>query len=227
MWRMSRHVTRWSGRPAWWPAPVAGLLLLLASVVVLGLAARGAAEAGREPGEAERIAEILQLAPGAAVADVGAGDGELTVALARKVGPQGELYSTEISPDRLRAIRRAVDRAGLAQVTVIEAAADDSRLPEACCDAILMRRVYHHLTAPEPTNASLFRALRPGGLLAVIDFEPWEGSAPPAGVRADRGGHGVPRRLMIGELQAAGFQVVRTEERWSGRDYLVLARRQE
>jgi ubiquinone/menaquinone biosynthesis C-methylase UbiE len=219
MWTIPRHDEPGAGRLRWRAAAAAAAAVwLLVAGLAPALGARGAREA-------ERIAEVLQIAPGAAVADVGAGAGDFTVALARRVGPEGAIYATEISPAQLRAIRRAVAHAGLAQVTVVEATADDTGLPDACCDAILMRRVYHHLTAPEPTTASLWRALRPGGLLAVIDFEPSQGSEAPAGVPADRGGHGVPQRLVASELEAAGFEVLRTEERWSGRDYLVLARR--
>jgi SAM-dependent methyltransferase len=48
----------------------------------------------------------------------------------------------------------------------------ESGLPAACCDAIVLRRVYHHLSDPAAINASLLPSLRPGGLLAVIDLPP-------------------------------------------------------
>jgi predicted methyltransferase len=52
-----------------------------------------------------------------------------------------------------------------------------TNLPEGCCDSIVMRLVYHHLTKPAEIDASLFRSLKPGGLLAVIDEEPPPGSS--------------------------------------------------
>jgi tRNA A58 N-methylase Trm61 len=55
-----------------------------------------------------RLTEVLALEPGRVVADVGAGKGELTLALARKVGPGGHVYSTEIDPERLRRLRATV-----------------------------------------------------------------------------------------------------------------------
>src|SRR5688500_2913620 len=55
--------------------------------------------------DAARLAKALGLAAGQTVADIGAGSGELTVALARVVGPTGRLYATELESDKIRAIR--------------------------------------------------------------------------------------------------------------------------
>jgi hypothetical protein len=56
-------------------------------------------------------------------------------------------------------------------VTVIEGAAASANLPAACCDAIFLRHVYHHLGDYGAFNKSLQSALKPGGRLAIIDFE--------------------------------------------------------
>jgi hypothetical protein len=52
--------------------------------------------------------------------------------------------------------------AQLGNVTVLEAHRGDAGLPPNCCDAIVLRRVYHHLSDPSGINASLLRSLRPG-----------------------------------------------------------------
>ena len=122
--------------------------------------------------EMARLKQVLALKPGMSVADVGAGKGELTLALAAEVRPSGHVFSTEIDPESLEQIRAAVAEAKLDNVTVVQAQGRDTGLPANCCDAILLRRVYHHLTAPADTDASLLRAVRPGGVLAVIDFAP-------------------------------------------------------
>jgi SAM-dependent methyltransferase len=154
------------------------------------------------------------------VADVGAGRGELTVALAAEVGPGGRVYSTEIDRESLEQIGAAVATARLANVTLVLAEVRDTGLPASCCDAIVLRRVYHHLADPVATNASLLRALRPGGVLAVIDFPPllsWLWPWPPAGVPRSRGGHGVDARLVTEEVVASGFELVQVIEDWPGR----------
>ena len=174
--------------------------------------------------EAARLATLLELRPGMTVAEIGAGAGDFTVAIAQRLGPSGHMFSTELDRNKLAEIRRAVDSARRRNVTVVEAAETTTNLPSASCDAIVMRRVYHHLTHPARIDASLFDTLRPGGLLAVVDFEPTGGSIPP-GVPADRGGHGVHAQTVVDEGTAAGFTHVRTIRDWSRNLYLVLLRR--
>jgi len=198
------------------------------SLVLIALAAAYACSAGGAPqGQslAGRLAALLKLAPGMTVAEVGAGEGEMTVELARILGERGHVFSTEMDDYKLDRIRYAVEEAGVTNVTVVEGRALDSGLPEGCCDAILMRRVYHHFTEPEAMNASIFKALRPGGSLAIVDFPPSSTWRRPRGVSRDRGGHGMPPELLIEELKEAGFTVLERIDDWNGREFCVVARR--
>jgi predicted methyltransferase len=197
--------------------------LLLLGALAIGLAFVGYARLRAV--EADRVVEVLGLQPGMTVADVGAGRGEWSVELAKAVGPEGQVFATEIDAGRLDGIERAVRRAGLANVRVLKAQAGETGLPGACCDAILLRHVYHHLTEPDATLASLRAALRPGGLMAIIDFEPWGWSSSPADVPSNRRGHGMPIGLLEEEVERGGFEVVQSRPGWSGRDYLVVVRR--
>ena len=159
--------------------------------------------------EMPRLKEALALEAGRVVADVGAGKGELTLALAREVGPAGRVYSTEIDAARLEALRATK----LDNVAVGEARSGETGLPPGCCDAIVLRRVYHHLTDPSSINADLLRALRPGGVLAVIDMPPpffWT-----------RGSLGVPSKAVVDEVTGSGFEQVRLIEDWPGRGPLA------
>jgi ubiquinone/menaquinone biosynthesis C-methylase UbiE len=169
--------------------------------------------------EMSRLREIMLLKPGMAVANVGAGGGELTLALAREVGSGGRVFSSDIDPDRVAALRAAVAKENLRHVAVVEANSRETGLPAACCDAIVLRRVYHHLTNPAEINAGLLQALRPSGLLVVIDFPPpfaWIWPWPPEGVPSNRGGHGVAARLVIDEVTASGFVLKETVNNWPG-----------
>ena len=156
-----------------------------------------------------RLREVLPVKPAAVLADVGAGKGQLTFALASEVGPKGHVFSTEIDPGRLQRLRQAVADAKLENVTVIEAHGSETGLPAGCCDAIVLRRVYHHLTDPPAVNASLSRSLRPGGVLAIIDFPP--------PFFFSRGTFGVPAETVISEVQGSGLELLRRLDDWPGR----------
>ena len=163
--------------------------------------------------DAPKLAEVLELAPGMTIADVGAGGGAMTVVLGKWIG-SGRVFATDIGQRQLATIRDYVKREGLTTVTVLEGAADSTNLPAGCCDAVFLRLVYHHLTNVEPFNQSLKAALKPGGRLAIIDFVPTKGSALPQGVPANREGHGVPIRVVIDEIASAGLTHVRTIDGW-------------
>ena len=115
-----------------------------------------------------------------------------------------------LTQTRLRALREAAAEARLSNVTVVDAKASESGLSAGCCDAIVLRRVYHHLTDPAATNASLLRALRPGGLLAVIDF-------PPPFFFPDRSSLGIAPQIVINEVTASGLEMVQLRTDWPGR----------
>jgi ubiquinone/menaquinone biosynthesis C-methylase UbiE len=155
-----------------------------------------------------RLVPILDLRAGQTVADIGAGGGELTVRLAKHVGPEGRVYATEMSSDRMNRIKRRAEDDGLRNVTVLEAHAARTNLPESCCDAIVIRNVYHHFDDPAAMNKSLFASLKPGGRLAIIDFSPNRGR-PTATSPADRDqdkSHGVDAETVEKEVTAAGFE---------------------
>jgi ubiquinone/menaquinone biosynthesis C-methylase UbiE len=176
--------------------------------------------------EATRIAEVLGIDTGHDVADLGAGYGGWTVKLARKVRDEGHIFSTEVDAKKLKDIRESVSDAGVGNVSVIWGSQTDTGLPPGCCDAILLRRVYHHFTNPDAMRRSLVRAIRPGGLIAVIEFEPRSQRSleRPKGVPENRGGHGITKELLIEEMTRAGFEVDREIEPWHGRDYCVIFR---
>jgi ubiquinone/menaquinone biosynthesis C-methylase UbiE len=175
--------------------------------------------------DAERLVTALQLQPGQTIADIGAGRGQLAIALARELAPAGQVYATELDPDRLRELREAAESAGLKNVTVIEAQATRTNLPEQCCDALVLRRVYHHFDNPGLMNASMRQSLKPGGLLAVIDFAPDSAESADPHERANGKQHGVTSATVVRELTQAGFQLVAVEKGSGIGRFMVVVRR--
>lgn len=149
------------------------------------------------------------------MADVGAGDGEWAVQLADQVGEDGHVWATEVDEDEVENIGDRILEASLDNITVVRGDQSDSGLPASCCDAILLRMVYHHFIQPEEMRASLRQALRPGGRIAIVDISPQSSWRDLPGV-PERGGHGIPLADLILEMTADGFEVVESQEDWNG-----------
>lgn len=184
-----------------------------------------AQSARQNAADAERLIKALDVRAGSTVCEIGAGDGELTIAMAKVVGDTGRVFSNELNKDRLAAIGKAVEAAGLTNVTAVEGRDAETNLPDQTCDSIFMRDVYHHFRDPAAMNASIWKSLKPGGRLAVIDFGPPPGaeSPTPAG-RAQDGHHGITSPTLERELKQAGFDILSTTE-LDFRLFLVVARR--
>jgi ubiquinone/menaquinone biosynthesis C-methylase UbiE len=187
---------------------------------------------GTKADEIKLLAPLLELKSGSVVAEIGAGNGGVAIAAAKWVGPTGHVYATEIDPKRITRIHDRISASGLHNVSVIEAAADSTKLPVRCCDAIYMIGVYHHLTEPLKTDASILQALRPGGRLVVVDFRPslWLKPWTPTGIPANRGGHGIPDGILQDELRRTGFQITKIYHQWGHSwflsNYCVVASKQ-
>jgi len=193
--------------------------LVLACVATAIFAARVRANAADE---IKRLAALMEWKPGTMAADIGAGDGIYTFAAVEQVGAAGKVYATEIDAKKLEELRAEVAKRKLQNVIVVESKEADTGLSTACCDAIFLRRVYHHLTKPAEFDANLVRSLKPGGRLAIIDFPARSGLDPVEGVPSNRGGHGIPQKIVIEELTAAGLQMEKVVNDWPDNDYCVL-----
>jgi tRNA A58 N-methylase Trm61 len=163
-----------------------------------------------------QIFSAIGLRDGSTVCEMGAGDGELTLAAAKIVGSQGRVYTSELGDDRVKALR---DKVGsTAQITVVTGSAAATNFPDAGCDAVFMRNVYHHFADPAAMNASIATALKPGARLAIVDFSPPPGNE--AACPADRGKdgmHGITTETLSREMKEAGFEPVSSDvgaQRW-------------
>ena len=147
----------------------------------------------------ERMLDALTLRPGMRVADVGAGVGYHTVRLARRVGPEGHVWATDIQEEMVAQLRRRVEAEGLRNVTVVHTRPDEPGLPEGQLDLVLMVDVFHEVAEPELLLARLARALAPGGRLALVEFRAEDPALP---VRPE---HKMSVAQLDAELGAAGF----------------------
>lgn len=148
------------------------------------------------------IVDSLELAPGAAIADIGAGTGFFTALFDQQVGPAGRVYAVEISPGFLAHLRARATREGLGSVEVVEGSERSVELPPASIDVAFVCDVYHHFEHPDASLASLRRALRPGGVLVLIDFERIPGVTSDYLLQHVRAG----REVFSDEIVRAGFR---------------------
>ena len=147
------------------------------------------------------VTEALGLAPGDAVADIGAGTGIYMRPFSDAVGPEGTVYAIDISELLVGYLGRLAAEDGLTNVRAVLGGTADTTLPSASLDVAFTSDVYHHFEAPAAMNAHLFETIRPGGTFAVLDFR--RGSDAPAWiqrhVRTDMAG-------VIAEVTSAGFE---------------------
>lgn len=110
------------------------------------------------------------ITEGQTVLDVGSGPGYATFDLAEIVGPRGRVVAVERSARFLSALRSAVERHGIANITTIEADITEASIGDAVADAAWCRWVFSWLTRPELGVANIARALRPRGIAVFHEY---------------------------------------------------------
>ncbi len=164
------------------------------------------------------------------VADVGAGDGEWSEALLELVGDKGHLFATEVDADLVAELTLRLRDTERSNFTVVRGDQNSTGLPDGCCDAALLRMVYHHFERPAEMRADLWQSLRPGGLLAIVDIVPQEQWRELDGV-PDRGSHahGIEITTLERELSDSGFERLELFENWNGDEdrYCLVLRKAE
>lgn len=150
------------------------------------------------------VITALELQPGMRVADIGAGTGFYSVAMAQAVGKLGCVYAVDLAPKFVEHIRTISKNLGQDNVTPVLCDEDSVRLPAESVDVAFSSDVYHHFEYPARTLDSIHRALKSGGRMIVIDFEKIEGVSRAWTIDHVRAN----KETVIEEIQAAGFAFV-------------------
>jgi ubiquinone/menaquinone biosynthesis C-methylase UbiE len=147
----------------------------------------------------ERVIAALDLEPGDRVADLGAGGGYFTFRLADAVGATGRVYAVDIDPDMVEYLKARAAADGYRNVEVVTAAADNPGLPPESVDVLFTCNTYHHLPERSAYFARARTALRPGGRVAIIDYngKGWFGRL---------FGHATSADTIRSEMNAAGYR---------------------
>jgi len=160
----------------------------------------------------DEVIRALALAPDATVADIGSGTGYFAVRLARAVS-RGHVYGSDLEPDMVKHLAGRARREGLANLTAVQAAPDDPRLPRPV-DVALMVNTYHHVGDRVSYFRRLGGSLRPGGRVAIVDFLPDAPAGPPRQAR-------IPAAAVKEEMGRAGYGLV-TEHTFLPYQYFLV-----
>ena len=159
----------------------------------------------------DQIMDALGIADGSVVADLGAGSGWFTLRLARRVGPNGTVYSEDIQPQMIEAIEQRLRGENLHNVRQVLGTPSDPRLPSGL-DAALIVDAYREMDDPADPSLvvtllrNVARALKSQGRLGVVDFVPGGGGPGPEPDQR------VNPDAVITAAAAAGLQLIRRED---------------
>lgn len=172
----------------------------------------GGRDAWQKPDE---VMAALAIAPGARVADIGAGGGYFTLRFARAAGASGKVYAVDIDEPILRRLGERAQKGGLTNVEAVLAAPDDPKLPAGGVDLIFLCNTYHHLDNHTDYFRRVRPALAPGGRIAIVELrgESWFGKV---------FGHTTRKDVLLSEMQAAGYRLEQQFDFLSRQHFLIF-----
>jgi len=160
------------------------------------------------------VIQALKLAPDAVVADIGAGTGYFAVRLAHMT-PKGRVYAVDTEPDMVKYLGERAQKSGLTNLVPVQGAPADPKLPGKV-DLVLLVDVYHHIEQRAAYFRKLAGALKPGGVVAIIDFTKESPVGPPPGSR-------IAASAVKAEMTAAGYALA-TEHGFLPNQYFLVFR---
>jgi arsenite methyltransferase len=164
----------------------------------------------------ERVVASLEIRPGERVADIGAGGGYFVFALAQAVGPEGKVYAVDIDQEMNHLVAERAKKEGVGNIEVVLAKPDDPLLPSAGIDLIFTSNTYHHIDQRVSYLKNLRQYLRPGGRMAIIDFDrrAWF-----AGLWS----HYTPTESIKKEMEQAGYRLQKEFNFLDRQSFLIFA----
>jgi SAM-dependent methyltransferase len=162
--------------------------------------------------QVERVMDILGIARGKTVADIGAGSAWFSVRAARRVTSAGLVYAVDINPEAIRYIRERLLREDIGNVRTVLSRPEDPLLPADAVDAALLLKTYHEVAEPVQLLKNLHKALRPKARLGIIDRN------------GNGGDHGVNRDTVAREAGQAGYKLIGEYNfvKSDGEDYFLV-----
>lgn len=166
----------------------------------------------------EEIIEALALAPGATVADIGAGTGYLVAHLSKAVGADGTVIAIDAEPAMIAHLAKRSGDLGPARIVPRRVGPGSPELQDEGADAAATLNTWHHIDGREEYARKVHAGLKPGGRFAVIDSDVDAEDGPPKEMRLAPG-------QVVKELEAAGFRAEVVRESMPNH-YMVVGRKE-
>lgn len=163
----------------------------------------------------DKVVDTLALAPGTAVADIGAGGGYFAFRLAEAVGPTGKVYAVDVDPDMTAYLEQRAATEKVQHLEVVLAPTDAPGLAEASVDLLFTCNTYHHLDDPAAYFARAKTSLRPGGRVAILDFNGH-------GWFSRLFAHATPAEQIRRDMEQAGYDLVAQPDFLSQQNFLIF-----
>ena len=170
---------------------------------------------GRYPyrDRSDYVLKELDLQPGDAVVDIGAGDGWWAQQMAPRVGAEGVIHAAEINQESIERMKKRF--ADLPAVKPYRCPTDETGLPANSCDLAFLSKTYHHLENHVDYLRHLRTVVKPTGRVCVIERHPALGTG--------RGKeHAWSPGLLTQQAEEAGWILVRYELITGTHHYLTI-----
>ena len=147
--------------------------------------------------------EQLRIKPGWTICDLGSGNGYHALKMAVTTGEKGTILAVDIQKEMLDMLTARAEGRGIHNIKPVLGEPWDPKLPDASCDLILLVDVYHEFGHPEHMLKAMHAALKPDGVVALVEFRTEDPKVP---IKPE---HKMSRAQIYKEWQPAGFAIER------------------
>jgi ubiquinone/menaquinone biosynthesis C-methylase UbiE len=145
-----------------------------------------------------RAIAMLELAPDAVIADIGAGSGYYSFRIAGLI-PNGKVVAVDIQQEMLDHLKAEAARRKIGNVEPHLGAIDSIQVDANTLDAVLMVDAYHEFSHPVEMLESIRKALKPGGKIYLLEYRAEDPRVPIKPL------HKMSEAQAVREFEALGF----------------------
>lgn len=164
----------------------------------------------------DKVMDAIGVEPGMVVGEIGAGRGRYAVHLAVRVGETGKIYANDIDEHSLAYLKRRAKNDGIHNIETIVGKVADPRFPRSQLDIAFIINTYHHLNEPVEIMKNTAPALKPDGILAIVEHDPEK-----MGSRYERST--TSKVVLVRQAKEAGYDLLKVET-FLERDNIYLFR---